>query len=321
MDKGCSLELIKGKKNYIVTIAIGEKYLVDWEQFALPFWTNYCKKYGLGLIAICKDLIAPNDIAWKKATWQKFLIGEYIKRYYPHIERVCYLDTDILISPLAPNVFDFHKNGSMSLVSLFHQLPYNKTTTLEKLTWYRNQNSKGRYPLDSAIYMGITDLFNYHGFTPQKDFACAGMFIMETSVHSKTMHEYFLTIDSSVHTITNGGDQTHFNFLAQSSFLINWLTYKFQSIWSYEAANYYPYVFYDRYSDHTYLSIQNALMNNYFLHFAGSWSECQQWKDPKVLEESVIFEHVSNLIEYQNKTLKSGKPVGYVEYLHGMGRE
>ncbi len=321
MEKSCSVELINGTKDYIVTIAIGDKYLTDWEKFALPFWTSYCKKYGLGLIVICEDLIELGSVPWKKATWQKFLIGDYAKKHFPHIERICYLDTDILISPLAPNVFDFHQDGSMSLVSLFHGLPYNRTATIEKLTWFRNQSSAGSYPLDSAIYMGITDLFNYHGLAPQDDYACAGMFIMDTSIHSRAMQQFFFTIDSNVHTITNGGDQTHFNYLTQSNFLINWISYKFQSIWSYEAANYYPSVFFDRDSDHTYLSIQNALVNNYFLHFAGGWSECQQWKDPRIFQENVILGNISNLVEYQSKAIKSGEPVGHIKFLNGNGKE
>jgi hypothetical protein len=321
VEKSCSVELINGTKDYIVTIAIGDKYLTDWEKFALPFWTSYCKKYGLGLIVICEDLIELGSVPWKKATWQKFLIGDYAKKHFPHIERICYLDTDILISPLAPNVFDFHQDGSMSLVSLFHGLPYNRTATIEKLTWFRNQSSAGSYPLDSAIYMGITDLFNYHGLAPQDDYACAGMFIMDTSIHSRAMQHFFFTIDSNVHTITNGGDQTHFNYLTQSNFLINWISYKFQSIWSYEAANYYPSVFFDRDSDHTYLSIQNALVNNYFLHFAGGWSECQQWKDPRIFQENVILGNISNLVEYQSKAIKSGEPVGHIKFLNGNGKE
>jgi hypothetical protein len=321
VEKSCSVELINGTKDYIVTIAIGDKYLTDWEKFALPFWTSYCKKYGLGLIVICEDLIELGSVPWKKATWQKFLIGDYAKKHFPHIERICYLDTDILISPLAPNVFDFHQDGSMSLVSLFHGLPYNRTATIEKLTWFRNQSSAGSYPLDSAIYMGITDLFNYHGLAPQDDYACAGMFIMDTSIHSRAMQQFFFTIDSNVHTITNGGDQTHFNYLTQSNFLINWISYKFQSIWSYEAANYYPSVFFDRDSDHTYLSIQNALVNNYFLHFAGGWSECQQWKDPRIFQENVILGNISNLVEYQSKAIKSGEPVGHIKFLNGNGKE
>jgi hypothetical protein len=209
----------------------------------------------------------------------------------------------------------------MSLVSLFHRLPYNRTSTLEKLTWFRNQSSEGRYPLDSAIYMGITDLFNYHGLSPQDDYACAGMFIMDTSIHSKTMYQYFFTVKSNVHTITNGGDQTHFNFLAQSNFLINWLSYKFQSIWSYEAANYYPSVFFNKYSDHTYLAVQNSLVNNYFVHFAGGWGECQQWKDSRIFKEDLILGNISNLVEYQNNFVKTRKPVGHIKFLNNNGKE
>ena len=320
MEKGCSVELIKGKKDYIVTIAIGDKYLTDWEKFAFPFWTSYCKKYGLGLIVICEDLMELGSVTWKKATWQKFLIGNYMKRYFPHIERICYLDTDILISPLAPNVFDFHQDGSMSLVSLFHDLPYSRKDTIEKLTWFRNQSSAGIYPLDSAIYMGIKDLFNYHGLAPQEDYACAGMFIMDISIHSEAMQQFFFTVDSNVHTITNGGDQTHFNFFTQSNFIINWISYKFQAIWSYEAANYYPSVFFDRHSNHSYLSIQNALVNNYFLHFAGGWNECQQWKDSRIFQEDIVLRNISNLTEYQSKALKSGEPVGQIRFLNDNGK-
>jgi hypothetical protein len=320
MDKNSSIELIKGAKDYIVTIAIGDRYLSDWENFASPFWTNYCKRHGLGLIVIHKDLIKPSENTWKKANWQKFLIGEYANKYFPNIERICYLDSDILISQLAPNVFDFHQDGSMSLVSLFHHLPYNRSSTLEKLTWFRNQSSEGRYPLDSAIYMGITDLFNYHGLAPQDDYACSGMFIMDTSIHSETMYQYFFTIEGNVQTITNGGEQTHFNFLAQSNFFINWLPYQFQSIWSYEAANYYPSVFFNKYSDHTYLSVQNSLVNNYFLHFAGGWGECQQWKDFRIFKEDVILGNISNLIEYQNNFVKRGEPIGHIKFLNNNGQ-
>ena len=35
------------KKNYIVTTAIGSKYLYNWKKFALPLWKIYCKKHNL----------------------------------------------------------------------------------------------------------------------------------------------------------------------------------------------------------------------------------------------------------------------------------
>jgi len=320
MNKLSSRELITGTDDYIVTIAIGDQYYSDWEKFSSSFWLDYCKKFNLGLLIIHADIIDQSNTHWKKATWQKFLLGEYMQLYFPNIKRICYLDTDILISPLAPNIFDFHQDGCMSLVSLFNGLPYDRFETIEKLTWLRNQSSEGKYPLDSAIYMSIADLYDYHNLPAQNDYACAGMFIMEVAIHSKVMNQFFFEIDKNISTITNGGDQTHFNFMAQNNFTINWLPYKFQSIWSYEAANYYPSVFFDQYSDISYLSIQNSLVNKYFLHFAGGWNECQQWKDHRIAQEAILLGNISSLIAYQNYGTKSGRPVGHVKFQIDLGK-
>ena len=35
---------------------------------------------------------------------------QYVLMYPNKIENVCYLDTDILINPFAPNIFNFHEN-------------------------------------------------------------------------------------------------------------------------------------------------------------------------------------------------------------------
>ena len=45
----------KLSNNYIVTIAIGEKYLKEWKSFALPSWKVYCQKFDIGLIVFTKD--------------------------------------------------------------------------------------------------------------------------------------------------------------------------------------------------------------------------------------------------------------------------
>ena len=88
-------------KNYIVTIAIGGKYEKLWKKRIYPSWKRYAKKHKLGIIVINKDLVERNDLDWKKANWQKFLISEHLHKNYPQIELACYLDTDIIISPLA----------------------------------------------------------------------------------------------------------------------------------------------------------------------------------------------------------------------------
>ena len=106
----------KKNKNYLVTIAIGEKYFNDWYNFALPNWIKYCENNDIGIIAVTDDLISKNDQYWKKATWQKLLLGSKIKEKGIDIENVCYLDSDILANPFAPDIFLNYDKESIAVV-------------------------------------------------------------------------------------------------------------------------------------------------------------------------------------------------------------
>ena len=46
-------------------------------------------------------------------------------------------------------------------------------------------------------------------------------------------------------------------------------------------------------------------MNNYFLHFAGSWNECQMWKTTNIFDKKVV----SEWNDYQKYYLKKPKGV------------
>ena len=50
--------LIEGKKNYLATILVGEKYFNKWKKYVYPSWKIYCKKNNVGLIIFKKDLIS-----------------------------------------------------------------------------------------------------------------------------------------------------------------------------------------------------------------------------------------------------------------------
>ena len=90
--------------NYIATIAIGERYLKNFYRYAYPSWESYCRKFNIGLILFDHDLIDESSIVWKKATWQKLLIGKKLSDR-PEFNNICYLDTDLIISPIALNIF------------------------------------------------------------------------------------------------------------------------------------------------------------------------------------------------------------------------
>ena len=100
-------------RNAIVTIAIGDRYYNEWEKYAKPSWVLYCERYDLGLLVVKNDLIKKEHKSWKKPTWQKLLIGSSVKNMDINISNICYLDTDIIINPLSPNIFNYHDKKSI----------------------------------------------------------------------------------------------------------------------------------------------------------------------------------------------------------------
>ena len=56
---------------------------------------NIAKKHNIGLIIFKEDLIDQSNIFWKKATWQKLLIGKHIKESKITAKNICFLDSDI----------------------------------------------------------------------------------------------------------------------------------------------------------------------------------------------------------------------------------
>jgi hypothetical protein len=305
----------KLKHNYIVTIAIGDQYFQEWESFALPSWELYCERNDIGLIVFTNDLISKEDLKWKKATWQKLLIGNYLKNEISEIDNICYLDTDILISPNAPDVFSNFDKESISLVSLRKNLPYDYNEVLRKIAFFRNNYYDNKYPLDSALFISIPDLYNYHGLDPVDDEACAGFFIFNVEKKSEILYNYFFEIDSNVSSITGNGDQTHFNHFIQKNCKVSWMDYKYQAIWVFEMASKYPFLYKNGkdYNDNLVQECINAsLLDNYFLHFAGSWHESQMWKKFKDDDFNYFVTVCKRFMDYM-ETAVTGKPLGVIK--------
>jgi hypothetical protein len=300
--------------NYIVTIAIGEQYFLNWENYAMSSWKLYCEKYGIGLIVFTNDLISRKNKKWKKANWQKLLIGNILMKKIPNINNVCYLDTDIIISPIAPNIFNNYDDEFISLVSLRKNLPFNYDEILRRIAFFRNFYYDENYPLDSALFISIQDLYKYHSLIPVDDEACTGLFIFNVEKKSKILFDYFFEIDGNINSITGGGEQTHFNHFVQSNSKIKWLEYKYQAIWVFEVAWKYPFLYKlkDKYSDVINECINSSLLENYFLHFAGSWHESKMWKsyNNKALEYD--FAILNKFQEYKLNPV-FGKPVGIIK--------
>ena len=296
-------------KNYLVTIAIGDKYYNDWKKYAYPLWKRYVKRYDLGIIVFIDNLIDKNSDYFKKATWQKLLIGDTLRDL--EVENICYLDTDILINPFAPNVFENYKKNNIGIVSIRYNLPYNLDVILRRIAFYRHTYYDKSYPLDSALFISLEELYKYHNLESQEDEFCAGMFIFNKK-HFDIMKQMFFKYPKSIDSITGGGDQTHVNYEFFKYGKIQYFDYKFQAIWNYEMAWKYPFLYSTFRNDKKVIKecVEASLMSNYFLHFAGSWYESEMWKIKGILEDK--FEMLEKFDEYL-KIPVTGKPKGIIK--------
>jgi len=305
-----SIKLISSKSgNYIVTLAIGKKYYKNWEKYAKRTWVDYCNKHDIGLIIVINSLDSSNK--FEKIQWEKFLIPKHILNNYPEVLNICYLDTDILISPIAPNIFLQLEVGSVGLVSARHNLPYSYIETMMRVSWFRHSISKGMYPLDSVLFASIADLYTLSGLPIKDDYACSGVFIMNVRFFALEVENIYLTYESNVKTVTSGGEQTHLNYEFQNRFTIKWLDYKFQAIWLYEVANFYPSLFFPSNRRNSARNIEDSLLNNYFLHFSGSWPESSMWKNSKIFHN---LKKIRSYAGFKESLLvkRNGIPVGKI---------
>jgi len=304
--------LPKNTSNYIATIAIGKRYYSNWKKYVLKNWLNYCKKNSIGLLVVYKELVDKKHNNWKSPNWQKLLIGNLLQKNKIDISNICYLDTDILINPLAPNVFDKFNKNKISLVSQVKNIPYQLDEIRRKIAFNRHHFYSKKYPLDSSLFMSLNQIYKFHQVPTQNDYACSGFFIFNIKNHSDILKKIFDKYNINTKTLT-GGEEPLFNYEILKNNKIQWLDYKFQALWIYEICYRFPFLYEQKinYNSLTKKCIEYCLMDNYFLHFAGSWYESNMWKQKNIFQSKKINSMNSKFKNY-NKIKLKGSPKGRI---------
>lgn len=277
MDK-YKILLNSKSKNYLVTIGIGKKYYDRWYKYAFPSWKDYCLNNNLGLMIICDDIIHKNHPKWKKATWQKMLIGKLIIDNKLPINNVCYIDTDFLINPNSPNVFNQILKNKISVVSTTQRLPYDLDIIRRKMAFNRKIYIDKKYPLDSALFMNEKQYYKFHGFKKYNDIVNMGFIGFNVKKHWRVMLGWFNKYDRKTFGLTGYGDNPYISYEMLKYGKLKWLDYKYQVVWTYEMAFKYSFL-YQNISNKKLISqcILDSLKDCYFLHFCGTWNESDMW--------------------------------------------
>jgi len=299
----------------LTTVAIGDKYYLNWYNYAYPSWKRYCEKHRIGLFVLRNYSSEKSDGYQKRANWEKLLTFYEIKRKFPKINNICYIDTDFILSPIAPNVFTFYKNKpEMALVSQYKNMPYNDMEVRRRIAFFRHHCYNKKYPLDSALFMNLKDMCEYHRLSEIFDYACTGFFMGNIDAHADFLRDLFYKYDENVKSITDGGDEFHINHALQTMLDIQWLPYSFQALWTHEMAWKYPFLYHYGKNKKELIKqcIEASLMDNYFLHFAGSWHESKMWTEVHILNDPKTILRYEEFAAYCAQPV-TGKSVGIIK--------
>jgi lipopolysaccharide biosynthesis glycosyltransferase len=96
--------------NAVVVVSIGrDKFL----QYAQPTLEDYCQKYGLALeIITTAQYKLGIKQGYNYGTFEKFQVNKFTDKY----DRILRLDSDVIITPKCPNVFDIVDEDSVGVV-------------------------------------------------------------------------------------------------------------------------------------------------------------------------------------------------------------
>lgn len=261
----------------MVVLAIGSQHYNIWKKTCRFSLLKYCQKYGHSLLVVSDFIEQPEREFEIKPTWQKFLIPKAIcEQFNGQIEKICFVDADVVISHRAPD-FKEITFEEFACVSLFKNLPFDRTKILKRLAVLRKEFIDPNYPLASFLYANAPTTFKSCGLKPWEDMFCAGVFFVNVQSVSDIFYRYFCELPESPASVT-GGDQPYLNDCVFKHFDPTWLDYKWQAIWNLEFVNNFC-GFFRFYSDPIILNtIQSVLENCYVLHFAGTWPESSVYK-------------------------------------------
>lgn len=295
--------------NILTTLAIGKKYIDEWESLSLHNWLAYCERYDLGLFVLDYSV---EEKTGKRFDWQKLLIGSELISNKINVNNICFLDVDILINPYAPNIFNLYDDTKFGVVSEINNLPFELIEVQERIAFFRNKYLSEKYPLDSYLFAKPKKIYELHGLPAFEDYACGGLFLFNQNNHSKLLNNWYYLYDKNSNLLANPGEEVYLNYHIQDYGKIQWLPYKWQALWPYEIAWNHNHLYVsDEVSRQSIVRcIETSLFNNYFLHFAGAWEKFA-W-----MESSKIFQGIGEGMfkEFQEyaKLEKSGNPVGQI---------
>lgn len=305
----------QGADQWLLTTAIGGDYLERWFATARPLWEEYAERHGLGVAVAVGDLFEAGEPELNGA-WQKLLAPRALKKVLQHDFRCALLDTDVLISPRASNVFDEVLPGNIGIVSQQNGLPLDYFALRRRIAFLRKTFLQASFPLDSALVASPQSLFRHAGLeAPEaEDFFCSGVVVVDSSAHGELFASWYRDAPTDVmYSRVDWGEELWLNSCVQGRRDVQWLDYSWQALWLYEVAANYPFLYSLRVGpEAAQWCLGSSLLRNNFVHLAGRWEVglLGDWR-PK-FPDFGSFEEIAELLHDHEQMALEGNLRGVI---------
>lgn len=236
-------ELIFIMKVLLVSLAIGDKYINEYNELFYKSQYQYCQKHGYDFKLITKRLIGsinhPDNISFDKALM-------FSQPWSEEYDWVVFIDADILISPIAPAI---HK----------HFLNKEKVYVADE---YSQPNTEARIAVQKKMgwETSAQDYYQLAGFSIEtKKMINTGIIGCCPEINGKFMKSIHFK-----HSIRSLGHPRHFHFEQsaigyelQKENKDEYLDNRFNAVWNIHKLH------------DSKIQLDNFVNVNYFIHFAG----------------------------------------------------
>lgn len=256
--------------NWILTTAIGGEYFDDWRRNVQPSWDRYAREHGAGIAVATGDLFTRDQTALNGA-WQKLLAPSALRDFLCRDVRFALLDTDVVISSGAPSIFDAVERGRIGVVS--HAPNECELRLANRVAMLRKTFLDPSFPLSSLLNATPQQVFEWAGIPPHDMYFCAGVIVGETDSHADLFAKWYDEAPASVDYVNIGAlEEVWLNHCVQSRDDVQWLEYRWQALWIYEVAEFFPFLYgAGQNSDTAQWCLAASLLRNHFVHLSGRW--------------------------------------------------
>lgn len=269
----------------IVTLVIGKKYQERWQATCKENWSRYAEKHGYDIICISKSLDESNRAKARSAAWQKCLVlgHEKVKQY----DQVAWVDSDILMNPHAPcivsQVSEPQKVGAVEMFSgpLSETFP---SASAKSESLADRSKSFWNWPFSTGKEF-------YKNVSLPDDFSevvQTGVMVLSPKLHRDIFEHVYHTYE---HQDGQAFEMECLSYELVKANLVSWLDYRFNRLWVECILRDYPFLLPPEPSKNKIIRrgqkylyrisklsqkkltdrcVNTALINNYFLHFAGT---------------------------------------------------